>query len=578
MISLTINGKYVEVPEGTTILDAAKKLDIHIPTLCHLDLHDIKMVNQGATCRVCMVELEGRKALAPACATPVYPGMVVRTHTPRTINARRVVVELILSNHPKDCLTCQKNAQCELQALAAELSIQHIEYSGDIAYHRLDKSSPAFVKEMTKCVLCRRCETMCNQVQTVNALSGIRRGFTTTVGTAFDMPIADTTCVACGQCVAVCPTGALSEVNNVPKLWSLLADPNKYVIVQTAPAVRAALGEAFGMPPGTAVTGKMVAALRMLGFDKVCDTNFGADLTIMEEASEFIHRLQHGGKLPMLTSCCPGWVRFIEQQFSDMLDIPSTCKSPQQMFGAIAKTYLAEKMNIDPAKIAVVSVMPCIAKKYEAGREEMRINGMLEVDLVITTRELSKMIREAGIHFTGLPDEDFDLPMGESTGAAVIFGASGGVLEAALRTAYEWLTGKTLERMEFGMLRGISGIKEASIPIGGTDVKVAVASGLGNARRLLEDIRSGKRFYHIIEIMACPGGCIDGGGQPYHHGHIDIIEKRTRALFNEDTDKVLRKSHENPYVKKLYEDFLGEPHGEKAKELLHTTYTKRPRI
>ena len=578
MISLTINGKHVEVPEGTTILEAAKKLDIHIPTLCHLDLHDIKMVNQGATCRVCMVELEGRKALAPACATPVYPGMVVRTHTPRTINARRVVVELILSNHPKDCLTCQKNTQCELQALAAELSIQHIEYSGDIAYHRLDKSSPAFVKEMTKCVLCRRCETMCNQVQTVNALSGIRRGFTTTVGTAFDMPIADTTCVACGQCVAVCPTGALSEVNNVPKLWNLLADPNKYVIVQTAPAVRAALGEAFGIPPGTAVTGKMVAALRMLGFDKVCDTNFGADLTIMEEASEFIHRLQHGGKLPMLTSCCPGWVRFIEQQFSDMLDIPSTCKSPQQMFGAIAKTYLAEKMNIDPTKIAVVAVMPCIAKKSEAGREEMRVNGMPEVDLVITTRELSKMIREAGIHFTGLPDEEFDLPMGESTGAAVIFGASGGVLEAALRTAYEWLTGKTLERVEFGMLRGISGIKEASIPIGDTDVKVAVASGLGNARRLLEDIRSGKRFYHAIEIMACPGGCIDGGGQPYHHGHIDIIEKRTRALFNEDTDKVLRKSHENPYVKKLYEEFLGEPHGDKAKKLLHTTYTKRPRI
>ncbi len=578
MISLTINGKHVEVPEGTTILDAAKKLDIHIPTLCHLDLHDIKMVNQGATCRVCMVELEGRKALAPACATPVYPGMVVRTHTPRTINARRVVVELILSNHPKDCLTCPKNAQCELQALAAELSIQDIEYSGEIAHHRLDKSSPAFVKEMTKCVLCRRCETMCNQVQTVNALSGIRRGFTTTVGTAFDMPIADTTCVACGQCVAVCPTGALSEVNNVPKLWSLLADPGKYVVVQTAPAVRAALGEAFGLAPGTAVTGKMVAALRMLGFDKVCDTNFGADLTIMEEAAEFIHRLRDGGKLPILTSCCPGWVRFIEQQFSDMLDVPSTCKSPQQMFGAIAKTYMAEKLGIDPAKIAVVAVMPCIAKKYEAGREEMTINGMPEVDLVITTRELSKMIREAGIHFVGLPDEDFDSPMGESTGAAVIFGASGGVLEAALRTAYEWLTGKTLERVEFGMLRGISGIKEATVPVGDLDVRVAVASGLGNARRLLEDIRSGRQFYHAIEIMACPGGCIDGGGQPYHHGHIDIIEKRTRALFNEDADKTLRKSHENPYVKKLYAEFLGEPYGDKAKKLLHTTYTKRPRI
>ena len=575
MVSLNINGKQVDVPEGSTILEAAQKLDIHIPTLCHLDLHDIKMVNQGATCRVCMVELAGRRALAPACATPVTQGMEVMTHTPRTINARRVVVELILSNHPKNCLTCAKNTDCELQSLAAELGIHEIEYTGEIAQHRLDKSSPAFVKEMTKCVLCRRCETMCNQVQTVNVLSGIRRGFTTTVGPAFNAPMAETTCVACGQCVAVCPTAALSEVNNISKLWNLLADPNKFVVVQTAPAVRAALGESFGLPAGMAVTGKMVAALRMLGFKHVFDTNFAADLTIMEEAAEFIHRIKHGGKLPILTSCCPGWVKFFEHQFSDMLDVPSTCKSPQQMFGAIAKTYMAQQMDMDPRKMVVVSVMPCIAKKYEAGRKELSVDGMQEVDLVITTRELAKMIREAGINFLSLPDEDFDSPMGESTGAAVIFGTSGGVLEAALRTAYEWLTGENLERVEFGALRGFRGIKEATVKIGDMDVKVAVASGLGNARKLLEDIRAGKVQYHAIEIMACPGGCIDGGGQPYHHGHIDILEKRMRALFNEDKSKKLRKSHENPYIQKLYAEFLGEPHSELAKKLLHTKYVKR---
>ena len=578
MTSLTINGKHVEVPAGTTILDAAKKLDIHIPTLCHLDLHDIKMVNQGASCRVCMVEVAGRRTLAPACATPVVAGMEVLTHTPRVINARRVVVELILSNHPKDCLTCPMNQECELQALAAELSIHEIEYQGEISKHRYDDSSPAFVKDMTKCVLCRRCETMCNQVQTVNVLSGIRRGFNTTVGTAFNTKMTDTACVSCGQCVAVCPTAALSEVNNVPKLWNLLADPNKYVIVQTAPAVRAALGELFGFTAGTSVTGKMVSALRQLGFNKVYDTNFAADLTIMEEAAELLHRIKHGGKLPMLTSCCPGWVKFLEHQFGDMLDIPSTCKSPQQMFGAIAKTYLAQELDIDPSQMAVVSIMPCIAKKYEAGKAELNVDGAREVDLVITTRELGKMIREAGITFATLPDEDFDSLMGESTGAAAIFGASGGVLEAALRTAHEWITGHTLEKVEFGMLHGIKGIKEASIPIGDMTVRVAVASGLGNARKLLEGIRSGQEEYHAIEIMACPGGCIDGGGQPYHHGNIDILERRMRALFAEDKSKKLRKSHENPSIKKLYKDFLGEPHSKLAKELLHTHYTKRPRM
>ena len=578
MVGLSINGKHVEVPEGATILEAANKLDIHIPTLCHFDLHDISMVNQVATCRVCMVEVAGRRNLAPACATPVTPGMEVLTHTPRTISARRTVVELILSNHPKNCLTCTKNTNCELQALAAELSIHDIQYAGEMAQHRMDTSSAALVREMSKCVLCRRCETMCSKVQSVHVLSAIDRGFGTTMGTPFNMPITETGCVSCGQCVAVCPTAALSEVNNVAKLWNLLTDQDKFVVVQTAPAVRAALGEPFGMPAGVAVTGKMVSALRELGFDRVFDTDFAADLTIMEEATELIHRVQHGGKLPILTSCCPGWVKFFEHQFSDMLDVPSTCKSPQQMFGAIAKTYLADKLGIPREKLVVVSVMPCIAKKYESGRAEMAQNGVPDVDLSITTRELAKMINEAGINFVTLPDGQFDSPMGESTGAGVIFGASGGVLEAALRTAYEWITGQNLEKVDFVALRGMKGIKEATLRIGDMDVNVAVASGLGNARRLLEDIRAGKAHYHAIEIMACPGGCIDGGGQPYHHGHIDILEKRTQALFSEDKGKRLRKSHENPDIKTLYAEFLGEPHSDLAVSLLHTKYKARPRI
>ena len=578
MISLTINGKGVEVPDGATILDAAKRLDIQIPTLCHLDLHDIKMVNQSASCRVCMVEVVGRRNLAPACATHVAPGMEIRTHSPRTITARRTVVELILSNHPKNCLTCAKSTHCELQALAAELGIHAISYTGQMSQHRVDTSSPAYVRDQNKCVLCRRCETMCNTVQSVNALSGLSRGFSTTVGTAFNLPVAETSCVNCGQCVAVCPTAALSEVDNIGKVWTLLADPEKYVVVQTAPAVRAALGEAFGIPPGTSVTGKLASVLRLLGFQKVFDTNFGADLTIMEEAAEFVHRLQHGGKLPMLTSCCPGWVKFFEHQFPDMLDVPSSCKSPQQMFGTIAKTYMAKQLGISPRQMTVVSVMPCLAKKYEAGRAEFQVDGLPEVDLVITTRELAQMIKEAGIHFATLPESEFDTPMGESTGAAVIFGASGGVLEAALRTAYEWLTGGTLKKVDFEALRGLKGIKEATVKVGDMDVKVAVASGLGNARRLLEDIRAGKTEYHAIEIMACPGGCIDGGGQPYHHGHIEILEKRMQALFNEDKSKKLRKSHENPAIQELYTNFLGKPHGAIAKSLLHTSYVKRVKM
>ena len=578
LVTVTINNKEIQVEEGTTILEAAKTLNINIPTLCHLNLHGTKMVNQTASCRVCVVEVEGRRNLAPACATPVFNGMIVKTATVRAIRARRTVVELILSDHPKDCLVCEKNTDCELQKLAADLGVRDIPYVGEMSTYELDNSSSSIVRNLDKCILCRRCETMCNKVQTVNVLSAIGRGFKTIVAPAFTLPMTETTCTFCGQCVAVCPTGALTEVNNVRKVWRALNNKDKVVIVQTAPAVRAALGEEFGMAPGTNVTGKLATALRLLGFDKVFDTNFAADVTIMEEASEFIHRIEHGGKLPILTSCCPGWVKFFEHQFNDMLDIPSTCKSPQQMFGAIAKSYFAEKIHIDPKNVIVVSIMPCLAKKYEAARSEFGKDGHQDVDIVISTRELAKMLKESGIDFNSLEDSEFDLPMGESTGASVIFGTTGGVLEAALRTAYEWLTKETLEQVDFHQVRGMDGIKEATIKIKDMDVKVAVAHGLGNARTLLENIRDGKAHYHAIEIMACPGGCIGGGGQPYMHGDTEILKKRMEAIYEEDKNKTLRKSHENPAVKKLYEEYLGEPYGEKAHELLHTSYVKRKKM
>lgn len=485
MVNVNINGKDIQVPAGSTILEAAKELNIKIPTLCHLDLHDIKMVNQAASCRVCVVEVEGRRNLAPACATPVFEGMKIKTDTQKAIRARRTVVELLLSDHPKDCLICEKNTDCELQSLAADLGIREIKYEGKMSEYPIDRSSYSIVRNMDKCVLCRRCETVCNNVQTVNVLSAVGRGFDTVVGTAFDLPIHETTCTFCGQCLAVCPTAALTEVNNVSKVWNAI-NSKKYVVVQTAPAVRVALGEEFGMEPGTVVTGKMAAALRTLGFDKVFDTDFAADLTIMEEASEFVHRLEHGGKLPILTSCCPGWVKFFEHQFSDMLDIPSSCKSPHEMFGAVAKTYLAEKLDVKPEDMIVVSVMPCVAKKYESARPELGHGGTKDVDIVITTRELAQMIKEAGINFNELEDQDFDNPLGESTGASVIFGTTGGVIEAALRTAYEWLTKETLENVEFEALRGLDGTKEATVNINGQDIKIAVTHGLGNARALLE--------------------------------------------------------------------------------------------
>jgi NADH-quinone oxidoreductase subunit G len=577
-VNVTINGKKISVPEYYTILEAAKEINVNIPTLCHLNLPDFKAVNKSASCRVCVVEIEGRGPLAPSCSTKVSEGMVVHTHTPRSVKARRTMVELLLSDHPEECLTCEKNQQCELQKLAAELCVRDIHYKGEKSTYEPDSSSYSIYRNLDKCILCRRCETMCNEVQTCGILSGIGRGFETVVGPAFGLPMTDTMCTFCGQCVAVCPTAALTEISCIKDVWKSITDPEKVVIVQTAPAVRVALGEEFGMEPGTIVTGKMAAALRKMGFDKVFDTDFAADLTIIEEASEFVHRLQHGGTLPILTSCCPAWVKFFEHQFPDLLDVPSTCKSPHEMFGAVAKTYLAEKMGIDPEKMVVVSVMPCLAKKYEAARPELNTNGMQSVDYAVSTRELAHMIKEAGINFNDLPDEEFDNPMGESTGASVIFGTTGGVIEAALRTACDWLTGETLENVDYTQLRGFEGIREGTVKIGDTDVKIGIAHGLGNARKLLEDIRNGKAEYHAIEIMACPGGCIGGGGQPYHEGDQEILRKRAEAIYLADKGKAKRKSHENEDLMKLYDEYLGEFYGEKSHELLHTSYTKRELI
>lgn len=570
LVTITINGKKLQVEDGTTILEAAKLLEIYIPTLCHMNLHDGVEHNPGS-CRVCVVEVEGRRNLAPACNTPVVEGMVVKTSSIRAIKSRRTVVELLLSDHPQDCLLCEKNTNCELQALAADMGIRKMKYKGDMSTFPKDFSSSSIERNLDKCILCRRCVTVCGKIQTVSVLSAQNRGFNTIISPAFGLPMIDTNCTFCGQCVSVCPTGALTEVNNTTKVWNALNDENKFVIVQTAPAVRAALGEAFGNEPGTAVTGKMVAALRSLGFNRVFDTDFAADLTIMEEAAEFLDRIQNGGRLPMLTSCCPGWINFFEHEFTDLLDVPSSCKSPQQMFGAIAKSYYAKKMNIPREDLIVVSVMPCLAKKYEAARDEMNH----DVDIVVSTREIAKMIKEAGIQFNALAEEEFDDFMGESTGAGVIFGVTGGVMEAALRTAYEWITHENLDQVEFSVIRGLEGIREATIHIKDLEVKAAIASGLGNARNLLNKIRSGEADYQIIEIMACPGGCIDGGGQPYMHGHYEILEERAKALYQEDRDKPIRKSHENPSIIKLYDEFLDHPNSEIAHELLHTHYAAK---
>lgn len=578
MLNITINGKSIQVPKGTTILQASREVNLKIPTLCHMNLKEFGIINQSASCRVCMVEVEGRAALVPSCSELCTEGMVIRTDTKRAIIARRTAVELLLSNHPFECLTCAKNLECDLQALAQELGIREIHYTGEKMNYPIDDSSYSLIKDPNKCIMCRRCETMCNEVQTCGILSAVNRGFNVFVGPAFHLDMVDTSCTFCGQCVAVCPTGALTEMNHTGKVWSALNNPKKHVVVQVAPAVRVAIGEMFDMDPGTITTGKLVSALRSLDFDAIFDTDFGADLTIMEEASELIHRIQNGGRLPMLTSCCPAWVKFFEHQYPDLLDIPSTCKSPQIMLGSMIKTYYAEKIKKDPKDIVVVSVMPCLAKKAEAARPELTKDEHSDVDIVITTRELGQMLKIAGIDFAGLPNSDFDQLLGQSTGASVIFGTTGGVIEAAVRTAYEWITNETLEKVDFVQLRGLEGIRSASVKVGDMNLRIGIAHGLGNARKLLNDIRDGISQFDAIEIMACPGGCIGGGGQPYHHGDMEIIKQRQLAIYQEDQGKVLRKSHENPYIKQIYDEFLGAPNSHKAHELLHTHYIPKERI
>lgn len=582
VFKVRINHEDYEVLEGITILEAAHQAGVKIPTLCHLDLHDIKMVNKTASCRVCMVELvdgrNNRNKIIPSCVTKVSDGMEILTNSIRAITARRMSVELLLSNHPNACFTCPKNTECELQSLAAELGIREIRWEGERMFYPLDGTSDAIVKDANKCIYCRRCETMCNIVQTCGILSGISRGFNSFVGPAFNIPMVESSCTYCGQCVQVCPTAALTEVNHINKVWEAINDPDKHVIVQTAPAIRVALGELFGLEPGTIVTGKMVTALRRMGFAQVFDTDFGADVTVLEEASELIYRIKNNKTLPMLTSCCPAWVKFIEHQFPELLEVPSTCKSPHIMFGTLAKTYYAERNGIDPDNIVVVSVMPCIAKKAEATRPELTKDAHNNVDIVVTTRELGRMIKESGLHFENLPDSEYDSPFGETTGASVLFGTSGGVIEAVVRTAHEWITGKELEKVEFEQLRGSDGLRKATVNIDGKEIVIGIASGLGNARELLEEIREGKSQYTAIEIMACPGGCIAGGGQPYHHGNYDIIKKRQKAIYEEDKNKPVRMSHKNKEVIELYKNYLGEPFGDTAHRLLHTHFEERERI
>jgi len=583
-VNITINNIPLEVPKSTTILQAAKMINIEIPTLCHMKLEDFCIENKPAGCRICMVDVKGRRNLVPSCVTECTEEMVIETSNPRIINARRTVLELILSDHPFECLICPKNGKCDLQSLAQELGVREIRYTGEQSTYRMD-TSQAIIRNPDKCIMCRRCELMCNTVQTCGVLSAVNRGFMSVVAPAFEQNLDHSPCTFCGQCVAVCPTAALTEVDQTGKLIQALADPDKVVVVQTAPAVRVTLGEEFGLKPGTIVTGKMVTALKRLGFNYVFDTDFAADLTIMEEGTELLNRLtkylngDKSVKLPILTSCCPAWVNFFEKNFPDLLDIPSSAKSPQQMFGAVAKNYFAKQLNIPREKLVVVSVMPCVAKKYEAQREEFRVNNDPDVNISITTRELATLIKQTVQDFNSLPESDFDRPLGESTGAAAIFGTTGGVIEAAVRTAYELYTKKPLPKIEFEELRGMEWIRKATVDFDGLKLNIGIAHGLGNARKLLEEIQAGKSEFHAIEIMACPGGCIGGGGQPQHHGKSEIIKARQKAIYEEDRRLPLRKSHENPYIIKLYEEYLGHPMSELSHELLHTKYfQKQPEI
>ena len=560
----------VEVPEGTTILQAAAKLNIDIPTLCYL-----KEINEIGDCRMCLVEVEGKRGFATSCIQKVEEGMVVHTKTPEVLEARKTMLDLILSNHHQDCDNCVRKENCELQDLIKQFDKEKTVYEGTKNTYEIDDKSPSIVRDPNKCILCRRCVSMCNKVQKIGAIGVTERGFNSCVSTAGHNSLNDVNCTFCGQCIEVCPTGALREKDSTQIVWDKINDKNTYVIVQTAPSVRVALGEEFGMPIGTNVEGKMVNALKQMGFDKVFDTNTGADFTIVEEGTEFIKRLQNNDNLPMITSCCPGWVKYIEMNYPENIGHLSSCKSPHEMFGALLKTYYAKKEEIDPSKMFVVSVMPCIAKKYERQREEMK----QDVDAVITTRELARMIKQAKIDFVNLEDAKFDDPMGEATGAAAIFGVTGGVMEAALRSVSEIVTGKPLDKISFEQVRGESGIKRAEIEIGDKKVKVAVAHGLANAQTIMEEIKSGKADYQFVEIMACPGGCITGGGQPIKNAKIqeevDIHKKRAEAMYSIDEKSVIRKSHENPVLKQIYKEFLGEPNGELAHKLLHTHYSKK---
>ena len=574
-VNVKINGISVSVPAGSTILEAAHIAGIKIPTLCFL-----KEINEIGACRMCVVEVKGARNLVAACVHPVSEGMEVLTNTPLLIESRKRTLELILSDHEKKCLSCVRSGKCELQELCQELGVADEDYfAGETNHYEPDTSATHMVRDNNKCILCRRCSAVCEKVQAVGVIGPNNRGFATFIGSAFDMGLGDTSCVSCGQCIAACPTGALYEKDFIDEVLAAIADPTKHVVVQPAPSVRAALGEEFGYPMGTDVEGKMAAALRRIGFDKVFDTDFSADLTIMEEAHEFIERVQNGGVLPMMTSCSPGWVKYCEHYYPDQLAHLSSCKSPQQMFGAITKTYYAEKMGIDPKDIVCVSVMPCTAKKFEVGREDQNAAGVPDVDISITTRELARLIRKVGIDFRSLPNEGFDDPLGESTGAGVIFGATGGVMEAALRTAVETLTGEELENVEFHEVRGTKGIKEATYNVAGMDVKVAVASGLTNAKVIMDKIRAGEADYHFVEIMCCPGGCVNGGGQPQVHADVrnfeDVRAIRAKVLYDNDAAKTLRKSHENPSIQRVYEEYLGEPGSEKAHHILHTTYVER---